>query len=144
MRARFGGAASVLVAAIGVTALSLASCAPLSFQPPVGGGLQTARAMCNEAYPPSLGNYLPHARCVNDAVERYAVPTARHPDLIRLQEEIRAKLSEQVDRRRITVRAGQRRMAEADRLVARAERERDAGNASAAARHLASLEAMLR
>jgi hypothetical protein len=28
----------------------------------------------------------PHAQCVNAAVERYALPTASHPDLIRLQE----------------------------------------------------------
>jgi hypothetical protein len=29
---------------------------------------------------------LPHAQCVNAAVERYALPTASHPDPNRLQE----------------------------------------------------------
>jgi len=35
--------------------------------------------------------------------------------------------SAKIDSRRITVPAGERRMAEADRLVAAAERDRDAG-----------------
>ena len=128
------------VAVIGTFGALLAGCA----FGPFGGDLQSAREACNRAYPPRIGNYLPHADCVNAAVERYALPTARHPDLIRLQEGVRAALSDKVDRRQIGVSAGERRMAEADRLVVMAERERDAGNDAAAARRVAGIEEMLR
>jgi hypothetical protein len=112
---------------------------------PFGAGdLQSARAACNQAYPPRIGNYLPHARCVNAAVEAHALPAARYPDLIRLQEEVRTTLSEKVDRRRLSVRDGERQMAEADKLVTEAERERDAQHPAAASRRIATVEAMLR
>jgi hypothetical protein len=128
------------VAVIGTFGALLAGCA----FGPLGGDLQSAREACNRAYPPRIGNYLLHADCVNAAVERYALPTARHPDLIRLQEEVRSALSDKVDRRRIGVRDGEQRMAEADRLITAAERDRDAGNNAAAARRLATVEGMLR
>lgn len=108
------------------------------------GDLRSAREACNRAYPRRVGNYLPHAQCVNAAVERYALPTASHPDLIRLQGGVRAALSKKVDRRQLSVSAAERRMAEADRLVAVAERERDAGNDVTAARRVAAIEEMLR
>ena len=111
---------------------------------PRPGDLRSAREACNRVYPRRVGSYLPHAQCVNAAVERYALPTASHPDLIRLQEGVRAALSDKVDRRQISVSAGERRMAKADRLVAVAERERDAGNDAAAARRIAAIEEMLR
>jgi hypothetical protein len=131
---------TISVAVIGALCAFLAGCA----FGPFGGDLQSAREACNRAYPPGIGNYLPHADCVNAAVERYALPTARHPDLIRLQEEVRSALSDKVDRRRIGVRDGERRMAEADRLVTAAERDRDAGNEKAASRRIAAIEEMLR
>ena len=112
--------------------------------PPLTGDLRSARAACNRDYPRRVGNYLPHAHCVNAAIEAYALPTARHPDLVRLQEEVRASLSDRIDRRRLSVSAGERRMVEADRLVAAAERERDAGNNTAAARRVAAIEEMLK
>src|SRR5437763_856945 len=105
--------------------------------PPSMGDLKAAREACNRDYPARLGNYLPHARCVNAAIESYALPTARHPDLIRLQAEIRASLSEKIDHRRLSVQAGERRMAEADRLVAAAQHDREAGNEKAASRRIA-------
>ena len=111
---------------------------------PFGGDLQSAREACNRAYPPRIGNYRPHADCVNAAVERYAMPTSPYPDLLRLQEEVRSALSDKVDRRRIGVRDGERRMAEADRLVTAAERDRAAGNEKAASRRIAAIEEMLR
>ena len=111
---------------------------------PLGGDLQSAREACNREYPRRVGNYLPHADCVNAAVERYALPAARYPDLIRLQEEVRSALSDRVDRRRIGVRDGERRMAEADRLITAAERDRAAGNEKAASRRIAAIEEMLR
>jgi hypothetical protein len=111
---------------------------------PPPGDLRSAREACNREYPRGVGNYVPHAQCVNAAVERYALPTVSHPDLIRLQERVRAALSDKIDRRQISVSAGERRMAEADRRVAAAERERDAGNDAAAARRVAAIEEMLR
>jgi hypothetical protein len=112
--------------------------------PRVAGDLQSARRACNLDYPMRIGNYLPHAQCVNAAIEAYALPGARYPDLIRLQAQVRAALSEKIDRRLLSVRAGERRMSEADRLVAAAERERDAGNPIAASRQVGALEQMLR
>lgn len=112
--------------------------------PGMQGDLKTARAACNDQYPARIGNYLPHAQCVNSAIETYALPAARHADLIRLQAQVRASLSEKVDRRRLTVQAGERRMAEADRLVAAAQRDREAGNEKAASRRVAALEQMLK
>jgi hypothetical protein len=111
---------------------------------PLGGDLQSAREACNRAYPPRIGNYRPHADCVNAAIEAYALPNSPHPDLIRLQEEVRVALSDKVDRRRIAVHEGERRMAEADRLVTAAERDRAAGNEKAASRRIAAIEEMLR
>jgi hypothetical protein len=131
---------TISVAVITALGAVLAGCA----FGPFGGDLQSAREACNRTYPPRIGNYLPHADCVNAAVERYALPTARYPDLIRLQEEVRSALSDKVDRRRIGVRDGERRMAEADRLITAAERDRAAGNEKAASRRIAAIEEMLR
>jgi len=128
------------VAAVGALCALIAGCA----LPPLTGDLKSAREACNRDYPRRIGNYLPHAQCVNAAIEAYALPTARHPDLVRIQEEVRASLSDRIDRRRLSVSAGERRMAEADRLVTMAERERDAGNNDAAARRVAAIEEMLR
>jgi hypothetical protein len=128
------------VAAISILSTLVVSCALA----PLPGDLRSAREDCNRQYPRRIGNYLPHAQCVNAAVERYALPAASHPDLIRLQEGARTTLSDKVDRRQISVSAGERRMAETDRLVAVAGRERDAGNAAAAGRRVAAIEEMLR
>jgi hypothetical protein len=108
------------------------------------GDLKSARDACNRNYPARIGNYLPHAHCVNAAIETYALSAARYPDLIRLQAQVRASLSEKVDRRRISVQAGERSMAEADRLVAAVERDRDAGNERAASRRIAAIKQMLK
>lgn len=134
MRSRIRFAA---LAALGTIAGCVAAAPPF-------GDLRSAREACNRDYPARIGNYLPHARCVNAAIETYALPSARHPDLVRLQAEVRAALSEKIDRKRLSVSAGERRMAEADRLVAAAERERDAGNQKAADRRVAALEGMVR
>jgi hypothetical protein len=128
------------VAAMSMLCALVVGCVPA----PLPGDLRSAREVCNREYPRRVGNYLPHAQCVNAAVERYALPTASHPDLIRLQKGVRAALSDKVDRRQISVSAGERRMAEADRLVAVAGRERDAGKDAAAARRVAAIEEMSR
>src|SRR5271166_22401 len=110
------------VAAMSILCTLVVGCVPAplpgSLPAPLTGDLRSAREACNREYPRRIGNYLPHAQCVNAAVERYAMPTASHPDLIRLQEGVRAALSGKVDRRQISVSAGGRRMAEADRLIA--------------------------
>jgi hypothetical protein len=120
----------------------LAGCVPLFGPPP--GDLRSARQACNAEYPERIGNYLPHARCVNAAIETYAMPTAQHPDLVHLQAEVRERLSERIDRGIITPRTGERQMHEADAHVADAERDRDAGRLKAARHHVDVLEAMLR
>ena len=122
----------------------LAACAPQYGTGSAGGDLRSARAACNEAYPRRVGNYLPHARCVNGAIEAYAVPGAKNPDLMRLQAQVREALSERIDRHRLAVEVGERRMADADRLIGEAEQERAAGNEAAAARHIGAVERMLR
>ena len=127
-----------------ITMMSLCALLAGCMAAPPFGDLKSAREACNRDYPPRIGNYLPHARCVNAAIETYALPGARHPDLVRLQAEVRASLSEKVDRHRLSVSAGERRMAEADRLVAAAQREREAGNNSAASKRVAAIEEMLR
>ena len=122
----------------------LAACAPQYGTGSAGGDLRSARAACNEAYPKRVGNYLPHARCVNAAIEAYAVPGAKNPDLMRLQAQVRETLSERIDRHRLSVQVGERRMAEADRLIGEAEQERAAGNETTAAQHIGAVERMLR
>lgn len=118
---------------------------PPPYGAPVGAGgtLQGARQACTDAYPAKIGNYLPHAECVNAAVERYAMASEPHPDLVRVQERARTTLSQKIDQRQLSIRAGEQKMSEADRLVSAARRERDAGNAAAADRNLAQVEALL-
>lgn len=132
------------IAGLSAACAVLAACAPQYGTGSAGGDLRSARSACNEAYPKRVGNYLPHARCVNAAVESYALPGAKNPDLMRLQAEIRETLSGKIDRHRLGVEAGERRMAEADRLIGEAEQERAAGNEAAAARHIGAVERMLR
>ena len=115
--------------------------------PPFGaprGDLPGARLACNERYPPKIGNYLPHAQCVNDAIESFALPDSRHPEILRIQEDIRARLARQVDRRQISLETGRHKMNEADALVAEIQRDQDRGNQAAAARRMKALDAMVR
>jgi hypothetical protein len=137
---------SIKIAGLSAVCASLAACVPQNAAgvPASPEDLRSARAACNEVYPRRVGNYLPHARCVNAAVEAYALSSSRNPDLVRLQAQVRETLSEKIDRRRLSVEAGQRRMAEADRLIAEAETERAAGQEAAAARHVAAVEKLLR
>jgi hypothetical protein len=133
----------VRVAALGLACAGLFACAMPAFGPEVRS-LAEARQACNRQYPRRVGLYLPHAQCVNAAIEQFAIPTARYPDLVRLQERARSELCEQIDSRRISPRSGEHRMAEADRLIAEAERSRDVADRDGAARKLAAVEAMLR
>lgn len=107
------------------------------------GNLAADRAACTREYPQHLGNFVPHAQCVNAAVERDAVPFARYPDLVRLQEQLRVKYSALIDQRVLSPRDGERKMAEADELVSAAMRDRDTGRREVAQRRLDRLQAML-
>jgi hypothetical protein len=122
---------------------ALAACVAPPFGSPTGD-LPGARLACNQRYPARIGNYLPHAQCVNAAIESYALPAARHPELLRIQEDIRASLAGRVDRRQISLEAGRNKMNEADALVAEIERDQDRGNQAAAARRIKALDAMVR
>jgi hypothetical protein len=115
--------------------------APTLGEPP--GNLAADRQACNRQFPERAGNYLPHAQCVNAAVERDAIPTARHPDLVRLQEQLRVKYSADIDRGVLSPREGQRRMTEADELVSAAMRDRDTGRREVADRRVDRLQALL-
>jgi DNA-binding transcriptional regulator YbjK len=147
--------------AIGLLCGALGACAPMggppgawlgpppraSLAPPPPASresdLQRARQACNTAYPPQIGNYLAHADCVNEAIERYAVAASPHPDLVRLQEQVRSQISARIDQKTISAHDGEQQMTEADRAITAAQRERDAAHKDAADQHVARVEAML-
>ena len=135
---------------------AVASCAPVSVAPPPAsvssrppppsppsGSLQEARAKCDAKYPALVGNYLAHTTCINAAIEHYALPTAPHPDLVQLQEEIRRTLSEKIDYGLRSPKAGESKMKEADALIAQIEQDREAGIEAAADRRLIRLRQFL-
>jgi len=142
-------AIGLLCGALGACALPPMGGPPLRapYQPPPVAvprdDLKVARQACNTAYPAQIGNYLAHANCVNDAVERYAVKNSRYPDLLRLQEQVRSQLSARIDQHTISARDGEQQMAEADRAITAAQRERDAQRKDAADQHIARVEGML-
>jgi hypothetical protein len=107
------------------------------------GGLQQARLACNDTYPVKIGNYRAHADCVNAAVERYGLAGESHPELVRLQEQARATLSGKIDQGVISAHTGEKKMNQADQLLAEARRQRDAGQGAAADRSVARVEALL-
>jgi hypothetical protein len=142
--------------AIGLLCGALGACAlpPMggpppraSYQPPPAAvphdDLKAARQACNTAYPAQIGNYLAHANCVNEAVERYGLNNSRYPDLVRLQEQVRSQLSARIDQHTISARDGEQQMTEADRAITAAQRERDAAHKDAADQNVARVEAML-
>jgi hypothetical protein len=116
---------------------------PPAAVPPAHDDLKAARQACNTTYPAQIGNYLAHANCVNEAVERYGLKSSRYPDLVRLQEQVRSQLSARIDQRTISARDGEQQMVEADRAITAAQRERDAAHQDAADQHVARVEAML-
>ena len=136
--------------AIGLLCVGLTGCGvsvPSPFavpglgEPP--GNLAADRAACTKQFPERIGNYLPHAECVNAAVERDAIPFARYPDLVRLQEQLRVKYSAAIDKGALSPREGQRKMIEADDLVNAAMRDRDTGRHTVADHRVDRLQAML-
>lgn len=133
---------------IGLVCGALTACAvpspfPVPTLPNPPGDLAADRATCTKEYPQHVGNYLAHAQCVNAAVERDAIPLARYPDIVRLQERLRVKYSGLIDQRVLSAREGERKMAEADDLVNAAIRDRDRGRQAVADRRVDRLQAML-
>ena len=126
-----------------LTACAVPSPFPVPSLPGPPGNLAADRAACTREYPQHIGNYLAHAQCVNAAVERDAIPFARYPDLVRLQEQLRVKYSGLIDQRALPVREGERMMTEADELVNAAIHDRDVGRREVAERRLDRLQAML-
>lgn len=111
---------------------------------PSGNTLAEARTACDVRFPEKIGNYVAHAHCVNVAVEEFAVQTARYPDLLRFQEQIRVRLSEQIDQGKISPQEGAAQMGQADRLIDEVAARRDASDGDGAQRKLAVLEFMAR
>jgi hypothetical protein len=136
--------------AVGLICVGLGGCeVPSPFQgmvpgiPSPPGNLAADREACNEQFPPRVGNYLPHAQCVNAAVERDAIPFARYPDLVRLQEQLRIKYSTAIDSGALSPQAGERKMREADEIVSSAMHDRDIGRQTVADHRVYGLQAML-
>jgi hypothetical protein len=129
----------------------LVACLPVEPPPPppplppqaAARELQHARQDCNATYPAQIGNYLPHANCVNAAVDRFALPGARYPDLVRLQEGARSRISARIDHGSISARTGETQMTTVDRAIDIAQRERDAANQKGADAELARVYALL-
>jgi hypothetical protein len=131
---------AVMLVCGGLAACAVPGAPPIFTQP---GDLAADRAACNQAYAARIGNYLPHAQCVNAAVERDAIPSARYPDLVRLQEQLRLKYSALIDQRVLSPREGERKMTAADAVASAALHDRDSGRSTGAEQHVGRLEAML-
>jgi hypothetical protein len=135
---------------MGLVCAALAGCeVPSPFQgmvptlPNPPGNLAADRAACAKQYPQQIGNYIAHAQCVNAAVERDAIPFARYPELVRLQEQLRLKYSTAIDAGVLSPQAGARKMAEADALVEATMRDRDRGRNTVADHRMTALQMML-
>jgi hypothetical protein len=130
--------------------LGLAGCeVPSPFQgmvpgiPSPPGNLAADREACNKQFPQHIGNYLPHAQCVNAAIERDSIPFARYPDLVRLQAQLRIKYSTAIDNGALSPAAAEHKMKVADEIVSAAMHDRDIGRQSVADHRVYGLQAML-
>jgi hypothetical protein len=95
-------------------------------QPPADNtaALAAARQACAAQYPAAIGTFLARATCINEAIDRIALPNAPNPDLIRLQESARIALSTKLDARTIGQKAAEATMADIDAKVASIEHYR--------------------
>jgi hypothetical protein len=105
--------------------------------------LKAARQACDAQFPQQIGNYVPHAKCVNTAIERIMLPIVRYPDLPRLQNAIRSVLSVKVDARQISPEDAQLYMAQADTQVAEIEHSRSIADQTVATNRMATLNNIL-
>jgi len=105
--------------------------------------LAAARQACATQYPAAVGTFLARATCVNEAIDRIALPNAPNPDLIQLQESARIALSTKLDDRTISQKAAEAAMAEIDAKVTSIEHYRAISDQNAAARQLDVLNALV-
>jgi hypothetical protein len=136
--------------AVGLICVGLAGCeVPSPFQgwvpglPTPPGNLAADREACNKQFPQHIGNYLPHAQCVNAAIERDSIPFARYPDLVRLQEQLRVKYSAETDNGTLSPQAAEHNMRLADEIVSAAMHDRDIGRQTVADHRVYGLQALL-
>jgi hypothetical protein len=105
--------------------------------------LAAARQTCAAQYPAREGTFLARATCVNEAIDRIALPNAANPDLIQLQESARIALSTKLDDGTISQKTAEATMAEIDAKVASIEHYRAISDQNAAARQLDALNALV-
>jgi hypothetical protein len=136
--------------AVGLICVGLTGCeVPSPFQgmvpglPTPPGNLAADREACNKQFPQHIGNYLPHAQCVNAAIERDSIPFARYPDLVRLQEQLRVKYSAETDNGTLSPQAAEHNMRLADEIVSAAMHDRDIGRQTVADHRVYGLQALL-
>ena len=94
--------------------------------PRADADLRAARQACEAQYPRQVGQYVAHARCVNEAIDRIALPISEHPDLVKRQQATRMELSIRVDRREISPEDAALVMARSDTEAADMAHQRDA------------------
>jgi hypothetical protein len=114
-------------------------------QPPPDNppALLAARQACAAQYPARVGTFLSRATCVNEAINRIALPNAANPDLIQLQESARIALSTKLDDGTISQKAAEATMAEIDAKVTSIEHYRAISDQNAAAGQLDVLNALV-
>jgi hypothetical protein len=138
---------AVMLACFGLAGCTLPS--PFQYKVPdltpvvPPGNLTADREACNKQYPERIGNYLPHAQCVNTAIEHDSIPFARYPDLVRLQEQLRIKYSTAIDSGTMSPQAAEHQMRVADEIISAAMHDRDIGRQSVADHRVYGLQAML-
>ena len=114
-------------------------------QPPPDNtaALAAARQACAAQYPARVGTFLARATCVNEAINRIALPTAPNPDLIQLQESARIALSTKLDDGTISPKVAETTMAKIDAKVTSIEHYRAISDQNAAAAQLDVLNGLV-
>lgn len=116
---------------------------PAQPPPDKAAALAAARQACAARYPAQVGTFFARATCINEAIDRIALPNAPNRDLIQLQESARIALSAKLDDGRISQRAAEATMAEIDAKVTSIEHYRAVSDQNAAAGQLNVLNALV-
>ena len=103
--------------------------------------MATARQACAAQYPARADTFLARARCINEAIDRIALPSAANPDLIQFQESARVGLPTKLDDGMISQKTAEATMAEIDARVTSIEHHRAISDQNAAASQLDALNA---
>ena len=116
---------------------------PAQPPPDKDAALAAARQACAAQYPARAGTFFARATCINEAIDRIALPNAANPDLIQLQENARIALSTKLDNGTIRQKAAEATMAEIDAKVTSIEHYRAISDQNEAARQLNVLNALV-